>query len=704
MLGDDFINQHICLFLAGSQLDEKKQKEFFYRMCTALGYDDDKMMKLSKIYSIYGLFGSKPLLIEDLYTLKRLSPCKGCSALRRKAIYKHMEFYNKACPLCLFSENYQNAREHDEIVVLRHLMKPDSQYEYYQVMSENAFTSLSRLCPDYAIGDYPIIPFNLFLYRFLEKYHYAESERKLFFKEYMQFVMNQMDTVINMEMHQESLEMLFNAIIRIDEQAVSQDIYELSASKLKQQYKYNPPMQTIKPMLSGNPGQKPRQRRRSVRHSEPKNQSSIFNLAGIKGQVTQDADTYTDAPAETAILPSPQSLTSEKNAIPAEKDDIGMPDITELDNVMGIADPISTDENNVSTSDLSISKEAPSNIGHNSTLIRHNAKFHQSWFNHIFKNSTELYTCTSLSDAFMQEINYLERKDSFKFISMLEKNYGISLEPMLMHGREGMLIHLPAQNEFFFYDISIFGKEMLTTYLARPSIFSITYNSMGTLGLLTDGFGCPDYIWGMDAAEWSLNPSKHPNFKQIIEDNAHQPVQDSNFPDPLAFAMPLYRKVYFSQKRRLEKKRLIKDYAKSMRLLGVLSKSLKLHEIFYGHKPYFTGTAFMQYEYHFDWHDMPSRPGQIFRISIPFDITIQEGIRLDSFLADVLLCFCGLHHSNENRVYLVSVSSKAIYYFFSGSYEQSLHFYDTMIARIQKRYFNRFHKPINTASTFISYE
>ena len=702
MLGDDLINQHICLFLAGGQLDEKKQNEFFYRMCTALGYDDDKMMNLSKIYSVYGLFGAKPLLREDLPALKRLSPCKGCSALRRKAIYKHMEFYGKACPLCLFSENYQNAREHDEIVVLRHLMKPDSQYEYYQALSENAFTSLSRLCHDYAMGDYPVIPFRLFLYRFLEKNRYAESRRKVFFKEFMQFVMDQMDTVINMEKYQESLEMLFNSIISIDEMAINQDIYEISASKLKQQYKYSPPVQTVKATQSGTAGQKPRQRRRTVWQREPGSQTSIFNLLDIKGQSGQDADTYSDAPAETSIHPSPQSHASQKNAMPAEEDDIGMPDIAKSDDVTGIADPISASETGkyeISTLDLHASEESY-DASHYNTFIRHNGKMQQSWLNHAFRNSTELYACSSLSDAFMQRITYLERKDSFKFISMLEKNYSVSMEPMLMHDREGMLIYLPAQDDFYFYDISIFGKEMLTLYLARPGIFSITYNSMGALHLLSDGFGCPDYIWGMDAAEWTINPSKQANLMQIIEGA----IQDSSNADPLALAMPLYRKIYYSQKGRLEKNCLVKDYAKTMRLLGVLSKSLKLHEVFYAHKPYFTGMAFMQYDFHFDWLDMPSRPGQIFRISIPFDVKIQDGIRLDSFLADVLLCFCGLHHANESKVYLVSLSSKAIYYFFSGSYGQSLLFYDSIIARIQQRYYERFHKPINTASTFISYE
>lgn len=88
------------------------------------------MISLSAIYAHYGLFDGKPITEADADKLGRLAPCKNCTALRKKSIYKGIPILEEACPVCIHSPDYCNARQRDEMMVLRYYMGNPSAYEY----------------------------------------------------------------------------------------------------------------------------------------------------------------------------------------------------------------------------------------------------------------------------------------------------------------------------------------------------------------------------------------------------------------------------------------------------------------------------------------------------------------------------------------------------------------------------------------------
>lgn len=327
--GRDVINQHICLFLAAEQLDAKKQRELFYRMSTALGYDEQKMITLSAIYSHYGLFEDKPLTQNDINALKRLSPCTNCAALRKKPMYKNMAFWEEACPLCIYSENYCNSREKDEMLVLKYLMMPGSRYEYYQIMSENAFISKQRLCNDYALGKQPVLPFNLYIYQYLENTPFLEQDKDNFLDGLLRFISTKLDVLFDIEQYREYFLTHFNTILRIDDKTITEDIYNNAANQLRVLYSYSPPVLNIQPVASGSPGQKPLRKRR--RHSNAKNDTSLspngtlFDMIETFSPESDSTSSETDkkeAPMEyidniTCMKPAVEDVTKpSENTIP----------------------------------------------------------------------------------------------------------------------------------------------------------------------------------------------------------------------------------------------------------------------------------------------------------------------------------------------------------------------------------------------------
>ena len=295
-----FINQHVCVFLTATELSEEKQKEFFYRMCTALQYDLQKMKSLSVIYACYGLFGGSPLTDTDLKKLSRLAPCENCEKLLKKSIYKAFPIKENACSMCIFSNRYLNARENEERIALKHFMMPGKKYEYLQLLPENAFTSVFRLESDYTLGNIPTIPFHRFLYQYLENNPYIETEENTFFDGLLHYMKSNMDTLIDLDKYKPQLTTYFNNIIKLDEKSVTDDIYEDAAAHLKLPYVYQTPLKPAKPVIAGSPDRK--KKKRQMRKKE----QTDYDIMSL-GLFARDSE---ESVEEKALQEEPVNMTA----------------------------------------------------------------------------------------------------------------------------------------------------------------------------------------------------------------------------------------------------------------------------------------------------------------------------------------------------------------------------------------------------------
>lgn len=259
------MKQHLCLFTAADKLSVPKQKEFYYRMCKALEYTDEKIIGFSAIYAHYGLFDRMPFTETTIKDFSRLSAPAGCAKLCKKVAYKEFEFQNGPCLLCTDSPLYKNNRENDELIVLKYLMTEGNPYEYINLTSSYAFTSYKRLSDDYAIGKQTIIQINKMLYDFLEKNPFTEANKDEFFAAFSQYVLVSLDEIADAGVCRTQIIKHLEQILKIKE--VSREVYEVAADKLNEPYTYKP-VSITSPVASVSNSQKKKAKQTQMENAE----------------------------------------------------------------------------------------------------------------------------------------------------------------------------------------------------------------------------------------------------------------------------------------------------------------------------------------------------------------------------------------------------------------------------------------------------
>lgn len=855
------MNQHLCLFLIGNQLDEKKQKDFYYRMCTALGYDPTKAVSLAALYSPYGLFDSIRISKEEYIAIsKRLQPCKSCAALQKKALYKTFPLSDHACPLCIFSNTYRNAREKDEMYVIRWLMKPTSTYEYYQIDPSDAFTSVLRLADDYALGDFPVIPFNLYLYQFIENHSIDQMGQQAFFDQLLHYIITQLDTVFDLEKYRSVLQLYFNTILRIDEKTVTEDVYNLSANALRKPYTYTPPTLIVSPVSSGTPETIRKKPHKKIRKAlPPKNQTSLFDLDQepdflIKDDVPQnsdfesvsdvsfdssidmfsfqniddgnsnsiatdssdnatesnnlqsinsmsanntntetieesllddsnvndtsltdsssdtdicndettsfsddsnmaDSETALESSVDTPMMQDIPEVSNEQNNevfqtdhsepffIADDDEDIGIPPIEDIqylfssntdmyavpekkgedvlpqenkdmESVKMITDNITKEESETDSEKeyeqplLSENDKTPS---HTSTFthinpyssVQHSDKETTipSHSHYIVNSISDYYTYLSLPEQLEKKVHIVEKRNSFSFVTKLDQNLTLALEPVLYHDRSGFLIYLHIQDEYFFYDTDLFGNTMLSEYMKNKNSILLTRNSFFVMHLLHLTYENCSGLQDLDAMYWITHDETEPCLSHLL--NTYCSKEESINPD---FALSYYQQCFFPMRDHIKNDPdSMRKYNTILRLYSVLSSSVSNYDLFHTHNAFITQNGFLHFCFNFSWSDHFYIPGQVLRIEIP-DIEQEKVFHPDSFLASLCMCFSSLHHTHQQHVHLLSITTKAVYVYYDGDFDAAMRFYDSIIVRFQKVYEHRFHKPLSSHTAYVLYK
>src|SRR5690606_34224175 len=123
---------------------DKDKLSFFYNVCKCTNISDSKMIPLSSIYALYGVFGGKPVTQEQLDSVNKRHVAKRleCASLIKRKAFKDLDIEMNACCLCPYSKSYRNARKKHEDIVLRKLVEPTIPFKHSFMLPEKSFYSV----------------------------------------------------------------------------------------------------------------------------------------------------------------------------------------------------------------------------------------------------------------------------------------------------------------------------------------------------------------------------------------------------------------------------------------------------------------------------------------------------------------------------------------------------------------------------------
>lgn len=258
------MDKHICLFYLSDKLTVDQMQEFYYRMCTALGYDANKFESYYMLYSTqYHLFGGSRITDDKKKKLSKRAGCKNCHHLCTKALsyVRTYDIESNACRMCKYSSGYTNARKKQEDIVLRRMMDENYSYEKMPFINPGmAFWSCDRLARDYMIGDALVIPLNYYIYEYLWNCKgYGDRTKEQFLNDFVSYLKNaaqagdtELVPLLRAEYSGELSSLIslkLEAIYGISIDYITDVMFEKSVSELQEMYQYIPPL----PSLVGRP-------------------------------------------------------------------------------------------------------------------------------------------------------------------------------------------------------------------------------------------------------------------------------------------------------------------------------------------------------------------------------------------------------------------------------------------------------------------
>lgn len=554
-----------------------------------------------------------------------------------------------------------------------------------------AFRSRARLCPDYAIGQHPVIPFHYHLYAYLEEHSLPQLGKEAFFNGLLQYISTQVVVLFDVEDYRERLQVLFDSIYKINEKSISEDIYQNCASHLRMAYTYAPPTE-VRPVRT-DPSLTEKQNDKNHAKKPGKDPNSV-NLATHK----KDPSKRESAPS-AGSLDMAEAFSIFEEPITENNPDPGLPSPEKLqkffDNPAETASYQDTPMPHTGTDSISSITKCQESSGICNTNALPTYK-HTQFNNHVINSLADRFLTADFSSHFEEIIVPIRRRSTFLFCVESSQNQRISVEPVLFHERAGLLFYLQAQDKFYFYDLEILNTEIAMLLLQNSGIPCISYSAMYIHSLLEE-YGYADMnIHSIDAMYY-VATGKDPIYMDIFSDRLGEPGRIKDF---LYYTLPLYDEIYSKLQNKAEQSKQMWQYKRIAGIQAVLSSLERIKEISGKRPPYVTENGYLKFHFSFRWNDPFRKAGQIFRIEMP---NLEEPFLPDSFSADICLCFRSLHHATRRHAYLLSITRKAVYIFYEGESQAACRFYDSIMSRFQKCYMKRFHLPMKSSTTYVLY-
>lgn len=745
------MDQHICLFYLADKLPVPKLQEFYHRMCSALNYSDRKYDSYYLLYdNQYHVFQDTPLTESRKKALKKIAPCSNCHAVCKKNIYKQYQIENNACIVCKLSPLYRNGRIQAEANVLRRFLEPNAPFSDVFLNPSMAFSSCVRLGRDYAIGTFPILQLNAFIYSYLNDHNgYGNETKESFLDSFVLFLLSKVTNSSTAEVHIDAAEFKdliafqLSRLYVIDIRSISSDLWEHDVEQIKGMYTYVAPSPAYK---GTSVSVEPKSSKETI---HAKMEGTQYSLLDVIAAATQDPNGSNQQKSEPdmydeSTYPSGDSVSS--NAISSDFSSDGesfSPDLSDSENSAS-----GTDENHIFDSfDM---PEVPENLLYYEDQMPNEmsdpeetdyypdedipAEAFQTYDGFVppellyddapddvtqsqqdevvpaatdnivhytepdsaskeeprllpARIPTALDACVVVSDSLYESaVHPLTSEKCFSFSEHVLRSSFVCIEPAICFNRYGLLVFVPDNMLTYFFDLDLYGTDMLESLFAEDSLDVYTLHTLSVIDLFSRHHSSFHKVCPLDL--FLADKYKVYDYSALYEKLSLDGTKSYTY-------MPSYPTLL----ERIEKQgeETLRDTRRIMLLYQVLANNDDLHFLndalhqnLVVHNMHTVG---FKYRFGMEIH----QKGFMYIFELPKD-SLSCVIESEGLFADVLLILNALPHLHKKKSLLLSMESSKLIFFYLGDKDGASQFYDLFLARLQNAFLKRYKKPLQSNS------
>lgn len=568
--------------------------------------------------------------------------------------------------------------------------------------------SLYRLAPDYAIGDFPIVPLNCYLYNFLAMNDKERFSIEDLIKHFTHYLMMNDTSIsayfINIEDLIRLITTYINDVYRIP--LNDKDDFQKSRATFLDSYTYKPSLYEA---------------------------TSIRKASNDKETLTIDCNANktlspNKVPEKDSEIISSEPLTYNENSNPLESH--SNPEIL----YNRAAYELNADNNEIKVSkdvDKSVSEEelfidmindkvAEVTIQQIATYNESNKEDNHICQNCIIKKEKKEiqtkklnYDNCMMNNCFYSPERYIINKDfssvitifdmesSTSFMSDMIHSYFIGLELANMNNKQGILIYCSYNWRYYFYDIELAGIEPLNFHFSDTGKTFSSFHSFEVIGYLNKFGTCNVKVHDFQAMYCLVNNTKNIPLFQILNDTTL--LFNKNNQDFYQIAMRNYKDIYEQLYSQVQENELVLlAYNRILRLYSVLAKSYDLSDICETNTPGIKLNYYNDFSFDFNWSQRIKKEGIAYRIVLP-NGCISTQIDSDTLVMDICLLFKNMPHSHRLRSRILSISNVELIVFYEGSEIEGRRFYDHLVNGIRIAYSRRYSNVLMTNSYSIRF-
>lgn len=300
--------------------------------------------------------------------------------------------------------------------------------------------------------------------------------------------------------------------------------------------------------------------------------------------------------------------------------------------------------------------------------------------------SSVLDACVTVSDLmFENAVQPLTSEKCFSFSEHVLRSSFVCVEPAICFNRYGLLIFVPDNMRTYFFDLELYGTDILESLFMEDSLTVYTMHALAVIDLFSRRCSSFHNFCPLDLIVASTKDA-----------GSHQGVFSALGWETGAFYnyMPSYPSVYAQALEKFsERNGFDKNIRRIMVLYQVLAKNDNLR--FLNERLECNlivedmHAVRFKYRYGMEIH----QKGLMYIFALPKD-SIACTLDGDNLFSDVLMILNLLPHLHRNKVYLLSAESDRLTFFYLGDKEGGSQFYDLFLANLQSAYIKRNGHPL----------
>lgn len=679
-----------CLLYLTGIMPDQDLKNFFAAMCNAINYDERQAYGLACIYAGFGVLAKEPIQESEMPKLMKSNKCVSCTKLVKREKYASYDIIHNACELCSLSEHYRNARLTQELTVLHGILHTGDYSLPSLLLLSTAFNSVLRMSSDTALGNHPVLPFHEQLLLFLQTHpdtkFTKESLLAVFLPEIQTYALSSSTPYQDEEAFVNAVSVYIEDIYHTP--IPTPDELKIAIDSLGTEYTYTP-IKNVKEVASGTPiKRKPSERikKKTSEDVEQNNSITTINLFNLPAEQSTVWDVIPDKEVQKEVEPTPIAADSHEDITNNSSDNAG-------DNVFNNDDTM-TDK---ADKDIIESVSSPTDI--TEKPIPPKRKRTSVKCNNVCYLGQ---TIKRLSPAFIRKIIPVRSNNIDHFVRVLLSAPWVGVEKAYIDRRHGLLLYVPGDNNFYFYDASVYGTFTLQEYLFRENKLVLSCHALDPGSYLyLHGYEC-NGLYSLDSL-LHLTGGKTDFTKTVellLDSLGTEKPRDASL---LAILMPQYESIYLKAKTILEEQGRWEEYLKVNRfyshLYHVYDLSYLVEDLCHG----FEELDFLDIKYLFSFNQKPKTPGVLYQFQTT-EMSVSSTLVYDSFEFEACQLLQELPYSYQRKAAFLGKYQNMLYVFFAGTLEETGPMQELFLERLRKHYRTRFDDVLHCSVRCVVYE